>query len=54
MALVERDPAYEAFSLSNNFQKGFLPHAGGTYDQPERLMQMIDVIEGVRAEMQDE
>lgn len=50
VAQVDRDMAYEAFRLANHFQKGFLPYAGGIYDQPERLMQMIETVEAVKAE----
>ena len=50
---VDRDLMDEAFTAYNHYQKGFLPHAGGIYDQPERLLRMIEVIGAVKSEIED-
>ncbi len=47
---VDRDLTEEAFNIYTYFKTGFLPYTGGIYDQPERLMGMIDIIESVRSE----
>jgi hypothetical protein len=43
----------EAFELSNYYQMGFLPHEGGIYDQPNILMEMIEIVQTTKAEWRE-
>lgn len=52
VAAVDRNLANEAFDLMNHYAVGHLPYAGGIYDQPERLLQMIEIMAAARAEKQ--
>jgi len=50
VADLDGDMINEAFGLANDYQQGFLPYAGGTYDQPNRLMAMIEAVLAVKRE----
>jgi len=50
VGLVDQDLSEEAFGLFNHYEQGYLPFGGGIYDQPERTLQMIEVVKAVRAE----
>jgi hypothetical protein len=47
---IDREMMNEAFNCFNNYQRGFLPYSGGVYDQPNRLMAMIETVRSARAE----
>ncbi len=44
----------QAFQLINGYDRGFLPYAGGTYDQPNRLMTMIDTVNSAKISRAEE
>jgi len=48
--MVDRDLANEAFELVNHYDRGFLPYAGGIYDQPNKILQMIETVRAVMLE----
>jgi hypothetical protein len=45
---VDRGLANEAFGIVNHYDRGFLPFAGGIYDQPNKMLQMIEVVRAVK------
>ena len=50
VGMVDRGLANEAFELVNHYDRGFLPYAGGIYDQPNKILQMIETVRAVMLE----
>lgn len=51
---LDIDAAHDAFELFNHYQEGFLPHSGGIYDQPEILLEIIELVGIVKRERDTE
>lgn len=52
--VVDRRLANEAFGLWRHYRAGFLPSAGGVYDQSERDMELIEIVAAVADELDAE
>lgn len=46
---MDRDLINEAFALSNGYANGYLPYGGGLYDQPNRLLSMIEIVNAAKS-----
>ena len=47
---IDRRIVNRAFELVNHYERGFLPFAGGIYDQPNKMLQMIETVRQAKAE----